>query len=126
MPIAYENALSFFAALASMAEELRQTILESNDLERLRLITEVVTKRDMVFGVWPDEGGDGGFGVQIIKGEGEMPPLVGFERERAVSIGAIPCAGFSQAVAARDVWASREEARRQMEEAVEAGCCPTD
>ena len=123
MPITYENAHSFFAALASMAEEFRETILQSNDLERLRLITDVVTQRDMVFGVWPDEAEEGGFGVQIIKGEAEMPPLVGFERASAVSIGAIPCAGFAQAVAARDVW--REEAHRKME-AAEAGRCPTD
>ena len=107
MPIAYKNARSFFAALASMAEELRQAFRGSDEVGRRRLLIQAMAESDMVFGVWPDENDRKGFGVQIIKGEEILPPLAAFETDQETVIAAIPCAGLVQALALREAWASR-------------------
>jgi hypothetical protein len=101
MASAYRDARNFFAALADMAEQLRLTLIPLNDIERAKLVTEIVRGRDMVFGVWPSEDEPDGFGVQIIKGEAIMPPLEGFETNDELSVAAIPCVGREQALAAR-------------------------
>ena len=101
---AYKSTTSLLTALARMAEELRQQILLANDLERMWLITRIVGDADMVFGVWPDPGEIGGFGVQIIKGEDLMPPLIGFETATEMRIAGIPCVGRAEAMAAREAW----------------------
>jgi len=110
MPTLYRDARAFFAALAEMAEELRQAILELDDHGRLRLISRAVIESDMVFGVWPDQNEPEGFGVQIIKGEALMPPLVGFETDRELVVAAIPCASLEQAIVARDTWGDPKDA----------------
>ena len=97
MPIAYKNARFFFAALASMAEEFRQALLEQDDVGRRCLLTQALAQSDMVFGIWPDEEEPDGFAVQIVKGDHIMPPLVGFETDEEIVVAAIPCAGGEQA-----------------------------
>ena len=92
-----------------MAEELRQTLIRLNDIERAKLVTEIVRNSDMTFGVWPDDDEADGFGVQIIKGEAIMPPLEAFETDDEFSVVAIPCVGLEQALAARDKWGRLEE-----------------
>lgn len=100
----FRDAQQFLAALASMAEELRLAIIPLDELERARLVTRLVTDHHMVFGVWPDADQPDGVGFQVIKGEGVMPPLDGFELAEQVTVAAIPCAGLEQAIAARDAW----------------------
>ena len=107
MPNAYEDAPSFFAALASMAEELRLLFLNAQDDECIQVLTRALTESDMVFGVWPDGTEPGGFGVQVIKGEHILPPLVGFETDNEIVVTAIPCVGLTQALDARDLWRMR-------------------
>ncbi len=94
MASVYRDARTFFAALADMAEQLRLTLIPLNDIERAKLVTEIVRDSDMVFGVWADEDEPDGFGVQIIKGETIMPPLEGFETNDELSIAAVPCVGL--------------------------------
>ena len=103
---AYKSTPLLLTALARMAEELRQQILLANDDERMQLITRIVEDADMVFGVWPDPGENAAFGVQIIKGEDLMPPLIGFETATEMHLAAIPCVGAAQALAAREEWAA--------------------
>ena len=101
---AYRDTGSLMAALGTIAEELRQKILVASDLERMKLVTSTFDESDMVFGAWPDPREDGGFGVQIIKGEDLMPPLVGFETATEMRIDAIPCVGLAQALSVREEW----------------------
>ena len=91
MPVVHPDADSLFAALAGMAEDLRQQIIPLSDLERRALITRIVDDSDMVFGVWPND--DAGVGLLVIKGRDSMPPLEGFEMPREVELAAIPCVG---------------------------------
>jgi hypothetical protein len=106
-----------FTALFEMAEELRQTLIPLNDIERAKLVSEIVRDRDMVYGVWPDENEAYGFGVQIIKGDAIIPYLEGFETNDELSIAAIPCVGLEQALAARDEWGRVEEPDKETPDA---------
>jgi hypothetical protein len=115
MVATFRDAPRFLTALADMAEEeLRLVIIPLSDLDRAQLMTRLVADSDMVFGVWPDVDEPERFGVQVIKGEGMMPPLEGFELPEEVTVAAIPCVGLEQALAARDAWG------RAGEEEVEA------
>ena len=105
MPTAYKNARSFLAALAAMAEELRHALIAHDDFGRRGLLTQAMAESDMVFGVWPDEEEQRGFGVQIIKGEEILPPLAAFETDQEIVVAAIPCAGPAQALALRELCA---------------------
>jgi hypothetical protein len=122
MASAYRDARSLFAALCDIAEELRLALIPLSDIERAKLVTEIVRESDMVYGVWPEENKDDGFGVQIIKGEAILPPLAGFERDDELRIAAIPCVGLEQALAARDEWGGLFEPceEEQKEETPEA------
>ena len=117
MASAYRDARSFFAALAVMAEELRLALMPLNDIERAKLVTEIVRDSDMVFGVWLDDDEADGFGVQIIQGEAITPPLEGFETDDELNVAAIPCVGLEQALAARDEWGRLEEPDEETPEA---------
>ena len=57
---------SFFAAIADMAEELRQTILRTDELERAGYVDRLCMESDVVFGVWPDAEEPTGFGVYLL------------------------------------------------------------
>ena len=103
-----------------MAEELRETLKSLGDVERAKLVTEIVRGSDMVFGVWPSQDDPDGFSVQIIKGKAIMPPFECFERNDELRIAAISCVGLEQAVAARDEWGrlfdvSEEESEGQLQ-----------
>lgn len=104
MPTVFRDARAFFEALRDMAEDLRQALVELDEGGRRRLVSQALAESDMVYGIWPDDGEPGGIGVQIIKGEDLMPPLVGFETDHEVIVAAILCAGLEQAIAARDAW----------------------
>jgi hypothetical protein len=104
MPLAYPDGRTFLAALFGKAEELRGILKSMRDVEQAKLITEIVRDSDMVFGVWPSQNDHDGFGIQIIKGEANMPPFECFERDDELRIAAIPCVGLEQALAARDEW----------------------
>ena len=107
MPVVYPDADSFFAALAAMAEDLRQQIIPLSDLERRAIITRILDDSDMVFGVWPEGDDAAVVGVLVIKGEDMMPPLEGFDMPGEVRLSAIPCVGRLQAQAARIAWEAR-------------------
>ena len=107
MPVVHPDADSLFAALAGMAEDLRQQIIPLSDLERRALITRIVDDSDMVFGVWPNDDDEAGVGVLVIKGRDSMPPLEGFDLPKEVKLAAIPCVGSLQAQAARAAWEAR-------------------
>lgn len=107
MPSLYPDALSFFAGLAAIAEELRQQIIPLSDLERRELLTRTIDDSDMVFGVWPNDDDEAGVGVLVIKGRDSMPPLEGFDLPKEVKLAAIPCLGSLQAQAARAAWEAR-------------------
>jgi hypothetical protein len=82
-----------------MAEELRQAILGMrNDAERSDYAMKVVAESDMVFGVWPDPDAANGVGIQVIKGEDIMPPLVGFETEPQVRIAVSRCSASTSCI----------------------------
>ena len=101
----FRDARTFTAAVADMAEELRQAILGiCDDAERSDHTMKLVAESEMVFGVWPDPERADGVGIQIIKGEYIIPPLVGFETKHELRIAAIPCIGRDVAVAAREAW----------------------
>jgi hypothetical protein len=106
MATTFRDVLEFRAALAEMAEEVRLKIISMSEVERAELVTRLIAHRDMVFGVWPDADQAGGFGMQVISGQGLMPPLKGFDLAKEVTVGAIPCAGPEQAIAAREAWGS--------------------
>ncbi len=116
------DARSFFAALADMAESLRQDLVRMPDGERSRHISRLVLESTMVFGVWPDAEQPGETGAQVIKGDDVLPPLAGFLMPEGMTITAIPCAGPEQALAARDAWMRYEkrEAREEAEPAARA------
>jgi hypothetical protein len=105
----FRSALEFHNALAEMAEELRLKIIPLSDVERTELVTRLIADQDMVFGVWPDADEPNAFGVQVIKGEGLMPPLEGFDLPEEVTVAALPCIGPEQAIAARDAWGGTDD-----------------
>ena len=107
MPVVYPDADSFFAALAGMAEDLRQQIIPLSELERRALITRIVDDSDMVFAVWQDGKEANGSGALLIKGRDMMPPIEGFDMPKEVKLTAIPCVGPLQAQAARAAWEAR-------------------
>jgi hypothetical protein len=105
----WRDARSFFAALAEIAEDLRQDLVEMPDQERSRHVSRLVLESTMVFGVWPDAEQPEETGAQVIKGDDVLPPLAGFLMPEDVTITAIPCVGIEQALAARDAWMLYEE-----------------
>jgi hypothetical protein len=116
MASAYRDARSLFAALRDMAEHLRLALIPLSDVERAKLVTKIVRESDLVYGVWPEENKDDGFGVQIMNGEAIMPPLESFERNDELRIAAIPCVGLQQALAAWGEWGRVDEPGEEMPE----------
>ena len=104
MTSVYRVAETFLIALLQKSEELRGTLKPLSDIERAKLVTEIVRDSDMVFGVWPSENEPEGFGVRIIKGDAIMPPFECFERDKELRVAAIPCVGLERALAARHEW----------------------
>ena len=101
----FRDAQAFIAALADMAEALRHAILAiGDDAERSDYLMKLLAESDMVFGLWPDPDDANGVGIQIIKGDDILPPLVGFGTQHELHIAAIPCACREVAVAAREAW----------------------
>jgi hypothetical protein len=100
----FPDAESMFAAIITMAEELRAGLVPMDGPTRAQLLSEIVANSEMVFGVWPDPAAEDGHGIAVIKGADLMPPLEGFETAEEVRIAAIPCAGEEQAVAASQLW----------------------
>jgi hypothetical protein len=98
------DADSFFAALADMAEALRHSIIPLSAEERTEYVNWLAIESEIVFGVWPDPKGVGGFGFQLIKGQRHLPAITAFGVPDEIKITAIPCVGYEQAVAAKDVW----------------------
>ena len=94
----------FYSALAEMAEKLRNTIIALPDEERSGYVQRRVAKSEIVFGVWTDPRGTGGFGFHLIKGQGHLAALLGAALPNELTTTAIPCVGPAQAVAAEQLW----------------------
>jgi hypothetical protein len=94
---------AFYDALATMAEKLRRTITALVDGERFQYVQRRVADSEIVFGVWPDAQGTGGFGFHLIKGRRHLAAVMA-ELPDELTTAAIPCVGAEQAIAAEQLW----------------------
>jgi hypothetical protein len=68
-----------------------------------RHVKAVIAKHRVVFAVWPDLHNDDGIATHIIKGRQELQALAASRAPKDVSIAAIPCISYEQAIAAEVV-----------------------
>lgn len=93
------------ARLVEMANEVTASGIMDGTMGPVKAI---LAAADLVFGLWQDAAEPGGVGTLLIKGDRALRTIVASNKASAMSMAAIPCTCFEQAVALKRTFGEPE------------------
>jgi hypothetical protein len=97
--------------MARQAKEVHEAVETLNEKELEIAYKSIVENCDVCFGVWPDAGEIGGFGVFLIRGRNQFREIAAGQKGEIakLSIGALPVPSREDAIQLADLFEDHEQ-----------------